>query len=361
MPESTFFNYINELKAFFFEKKMPYNKKMWNFNLLNYLCSSLKENINLYNLANEAKNLTLKNFGKQILIYVPVYISNYCINSCIYCGFNKMNNFKREKLSQEEIEKEYIFLKNKGFDIILILTGEDPLNTPVSYIADAIKLATKFFSQINIETYPLSKSDYQILIHNGLYGITLYQETYDEDIYKKLHIAGPKRNFKKRISSIEDAICAGIKEVNIGVLLGLNSNWQFDVFMTICHALYLHNIYPHIEINISYPRFCETISCFKPFKVNDLDFIKIILLTRIALPFVGINLTTRERASIRDMLMGYGITKISAESKTNVGGYYKQISEINQFETEDNRTLEEILLTIKKKGLRPELTNWIVF
>ncbi|MCX7953726.1 MAG: radical SAM protein [Bacteroidales bacterium] len=354
-----FSNYICELTNFFTNKTYSNKLKLWSHEYLHRLLNLTidQHNTNIVEIAELARSLTFKYFGKQILLYTPLYISNYCRNTCLYCGYSAINKFRRIKLTLPEIEKEFKQIKNKGINNILILTGDDKVKTPITYIANVVTLAGNYFSQVNLEIYSLNEKEYNFLSKKGVYGITLYQETYDKNLYDVFHKKGDKCNYLERLNAIEYAINGGIKEVTIGPLLGLNKNWQYELFMTICHAYYLIKKYPWIEINVSFPRICNSIIYSNIYHVADKDFIKIILLTRILLPYIGINLSTREPPLIRDNLIGYGITKISAESKTSVGGYNKTFSKHLQFETKDTRSVEEIILSIKNKGLRPEFIN----
>lgn len=319
----------------------------------------LKAEIDIYSYALKAKEITDRYFGKTILLYAPLYISNHCVNGCLYCGFSALNRFKREKLSIEEIEKEFKALRKKNFNTILILTGEDRKNSPFEYIKDAVRLASKYFSEVLIEVYPLTSNEYKELIKEGLTGITLYQETYDKALYQKLHKFGPKRDFNYRLNAPERAAHNRIKEITIGPLLGLNRDWMFDVFLTVAHASYLQNEYPETEINISFPRIRESVAKNPCYKVSDKEFVKTIILSRIFLPRVGINLSTRENSYIRDNLIGIGVTRMSAESKTTVGGYYVKKRNEVQFEVVDKRSVGEIVKVLEEKGYRAEFTNWV--
>ncbi|MGC9070927.1 MAG: 2-iminoacetate synthase ThiH [Elusimicrobiales bacterium] len=350
----TFYNEIEKLEEIFYGKIQA--KKKWLNNLVEYLNS---QKINLHQIAVEAKRITENFFGKTILIYAPLYISNYCVNGCLYCGFSALNKIKRCKLTEKDIEMELKFLKEKGFDTVLILTGEDRINSPFEYIRSAVRIASKYFSEVLIEVYPLDESEYKKLVKDGIVGVTLYQETYDKELYKKLHPFGPKKDYSWRLSAIERALNAGIKEVSIGALLGLNENWRYDVFMSIAHADYLQTEYPDAEINLSFPRIRKSVARNECFSVSDRDFVKSIILSRIFLPRVGINITTREDVFMRDNLIGLGMTRMSAESKTTVGGYYKKDGNEVQFEVSDTRSLDDILRVLKNKGYRAEFTNWV--
>jgi len=312
-------------------------------------------------IAQKAKYITDVYFGKMILLYVPLYISNYCINKCVYCGFSGLNNnIPRKKLGKEEIEKEMKALKQKGFDTILILTGDDRKISPVDYIGESVSIAKKYFSEILVEVYAMTYDEYKYLVNNGLTGVTIYQETYDEKLYEKLHISGPKKDFNFRLEAPERAIQAGVKEINIGCLLGLNADFLSDVYLTAIHADYLQRNYPDVEVSISYPRIQPAVSSIKiETLVNDVDFTRIITTARVFLQRIGLTISTREKPYMRDNLIGLGITRMSAGSKTTVGGYSYIAEDAGQFEISDRREVDEIIKMIVSKGYRPEFTNWV--
>ena len=311
-------------------------------------------------MAKKAKRITELNFGKVILLYAPLYIANFCENGCVYCGFSKLRKYPREKLSLEQMEKEMQQIKSEGIDSILLLTGEDRKNSPFAYIKNACKLATKYFSEVSIEVYSLTKEEYEELARIGVIGITIYQETYIKEDYEKLHLFGPKKDYEFRLYTPERALKAGFKTACIGPLLGLSLP-KLDVYAAILHADYLMKKYPQTEIAISFPRLRAANTEFKAkHVVSDKEFIKFLLVARLYLPRIGINLSTRERPSLRDALLDICITKMSAGSKTTVGGYFnKKEDSQGQFEVEDRRMVADIIEVIRKKGLRPEFTNWI--
>lgn len=331
-------------------------------NRINFLLLLLnKDEYILEQMAIKAREITKRYFGKQILLYVPLYISNYCISRCTYCGYSFTNKkLVRKKLSGEEIENELIAIKNKGFDSVLILTGDDKKNSPIEFIGNAVEIAKKYFSEVLIEVYALKEEEYKFLIEKGLTGVTIYQETYDKNIYRHHHISGLKKDFHFRLTAPERALKAGVKEINIGCLLGLNKNVHLDVFLTCIHADYLQRKFPNSEISISYPRMQPADSAISPVRiVDDFELVNFIMATRIYLHNIGINLSTREKPFLRDNLIGLGITKMSAGSKTTVGGYFKKADEQGQFEINDKRDLNEIVNVIRAKGYRPEFTNWV--
>ena len=311
-------------------------------------------------LAQTAHNITKQYFGKAILLYTPMYLSNYCENQCLYCGFNITNKIKRKKLSLSEVEKEAQFIAKTGLKHILILTGESRKFTPLSYLKECINILNKYFSSISIEIYPLEKQEYKELIDQGVDGLTIYQEVYDEDTYKRMHISGPKTDYRFRLDTPERAAQAGIRTVNIGSLLGL-TDWAKEAFFLGLHAKYLQNKYPACEISVSIPRIRQQINSFQqPFIVSDKNIVQMILAIRIFLPRVGISLTTRESPQLRDNIIPLGITKISAGSTTSVGGHTLETRDnTNQFDILDKRNVTEIKKMLLDKGYQPIFKDWV--
>ena len=311
-------------------------------------------------LAQTAHYLTKQYFGKTILLYTPLYLSNYCDNQCLYCGFNTTNNIERKKLSLDEVEREAQFIAKTGLKHILILTGESRKITPMAYLKDCIAVLKKYFSSISMEIYPLEEDEYKELIQKGIDGLTIYQEVYDEDIYKKMHLSGPKTDYSFRLDTPERAAKAGIRTINIGALLGLNQ-WEKEVFFLGLHAKYLQNKYPGCEISVSIPRIRKQVSSFKePFMVSDKNIAQMILAIRIFLPRIGISLTTREKAQLRDNIIPLGITKISAGSITSVGGHTLGLPDnTEQFSILDKRNVAEIKKMLLEKGYQPLFKDWV--
>ena len=312
----------------------------------------------LENMAQAAHKLTIKHFGRTILLYTPLYLSNYCVNQCVYCGFNMANDIPRRKLTLHEVELEAQAISGTGLQHLLILTGESRQHSPVSYIADCVSVLRKYFSSISIEVYPLSIEEYAELISAGIDGITIYQEVYDQQIYERVHPAGPKRDYSFRLAAPERAGATGIRTINIGALLGLN-DWRREVFFTGIHAAYLQNKFPDIEIGVSFPRMRPQFGNFEPeYRVSDSDLVQSIAALRLFLPRVGITISTRENAFLRDNLLKLGVTKMSAGSSTAIGGHTDAIDSVGQFEISDRRTVKEMREIISKAGYKPILKDW---
>ncbi|OCL25530.1 thiamine biosynthesis protein ThiH [Orenia metallireducens] len=311
----------------------------------------------LEEMAQKAHKLTVQNFGKVIFLYVPLYLANYCVNQCAYCGFSVKNGFKRNKLTINQVEEEAKAIMDKGIKDLVVLTGESRKHSPVSYIKDSIKILTEYFSSIAIEVYPMKTEEYKELVEAGVDGLTIYQEAYNEEIYDEVHITGPKKNYRFRLDAPERGCQAGMRRVNIGPLLGLD-DWRKEAFFAGLHANYLQNNYMDTEISLSLPRLRPHLGSFQSNSiVDDLALVQIILAYRLFLPRVGISLSTRESDKLRDNLLPLGITKMSAESSTAVGGYAKDKG-VKQFDISDERTVAEIKELLLNRGYQPVFKDW---
>lgn len=313
-------------------------------------------------MAVKSRKITLQYFGRVISLYLPIYVSNFCTNQCVYCGFNVKNKIKRVILTHDEIEKEAKEIAKSGIKHILLLTGEAPEVTPRSYLKEAVAILKKYFSSIAIEIFPLDFEEYSELQSVGVDGLTIYQETYDEEIYKQVHLAGKKRNYRYRLDTPERGAKAGFRSINIGALFGLGPIVK-EAFLSALHAKYLEDNYLDAEISLSIPRMNNAEGSYKPKEIlDDKRFLQILLAYRIFLPRVGINISTRERAEFRDKLIGLGVTKFSAGSKTRVGGYAvnndNKSQFVPQFEISDNRSVSEVVEAIKKNGYQPIYKDW---
>lgn len=309
-------------------------------------------------MAQKARKLTLKHFGKVIFLYTPLYVANYCVNQCVYCGFNILNDITRKKLTIDEVEKEAKIIYDTGLKHILLLTGESRSHSSVDYIKECVITLKKYFRSISIEIYPLEIDEYRELIEAGVDGFTMYQEVYNEEIYEQLHIKGPKKNYRFRIDAPERACMAGMRSVNIGALLGLD-DWRREAFFTGLHADYLQNKYPDTELSVSLPRMRPHSGAFQPrVSVDDKSLVQIMLAFRLFLPRAGITLSTRERAEFRDNLIGLGVTKMSAGSSTEVGGHALSSKSEGQFDICDTRSVKEMTELIYSKGYQPVFKDW---
>lgn len=330
--------------------------KLSEFDFLTLL-SPIAQNY-IEDMAQKAHNITLQHFGNAKLLYAPLYLANYCSNECVYCGFNCKNQITRKKLDFNEVRKEAQAIYDLGIRNILVLTGESRAKSPVSYIGECIKIIKEKFPSIGIEVYELSIEEYQELVDCGADSFCMYQETYDREVYKAVHLSGPKANFKYRLEAPSRACEAGMRSVNIGALLGL-SKWRKDFFFTGLHADFLQNQYPSVEISVSPPRMRPHVGDYQPAEiVEDIDIVQIITAYRLFMPRGGISVSTRENSDFRDNLLPIGVTKISAESSTEVGGYAEKNISTAQFDISDERTVKEVEQMLIQKGYQPVYRDW---
>jgi len=309
-------------------------------------------------LAQRAHELTLANFGRVISLYAPLYISNYCENDCLYCGFKYSNRIQRRKLSVSEVEREAQELAHSGIRQVLLLTGESKSESPVTYIKECVQAVSRYFASVSIEIYPLTEAEYVSLIAAGVDGLTIYQETYDRGLYKTLHPCGPKSDYRFRLDAPQRAAETRMRQVNIGALLGLGE-FPKDVFFAGLHASWLQNSYPEIELGISFPRLQPQVGGFVgAHPLSDRELVQSLVAMRLFLPRSGITISTRESASLRRNLIGLGVTRMSAGSRTQVGGYALEDAGEGQFETADISSVEEVREMIAQKGYQPVSKDW---
>jgi 2-iminoacetate synthase len=303
-------------------------------------------------MASLSQKITFQRFGKTVKLYTPLYISNECVNECSYCGFSAVNKIERRTLTKKEILKEAEFLYVQGFRHILLVSGEDSSKVPVEFLGDVAGELVKKFSAVSIEVYPMDISDYRMLASLGVTGIALYQETYNREIYQTIH-KGPKSDFNYRLSTLERAGEAGFREIGIGILIGL-SDFRTDMFCLALHADYLINKFWKSGISVSFPRLRSAAGGFKPYvTVSDRELAQAVFALRMVMPDADLVLSTRENPEFRDGMAGIGITRMSAGSKTNPGGYTVSNKSLEQFEIADERTPEIIASMLKGKNLDP--------
>ncbi len=315
----------------------------------------------LEDMAFRAKQETAKHFGNTVCMFTPLYIANYCENYCVYCGFNCSNKINRGKLSMSEIESEFKAIAETGLREILLLTGESKTASPVSYIADAVRLAKKYFSTIGIEVYPMNVDEYAAIKEAGADFVSVYQETYDPKRYEEVHLRGHKRVFPYRFNSQERAILGGMRGVSFGSLLGLG-DFRKDAFSAGLHAYFIQQKYPWTEISFSLPRLRPFINNAgnNPNDVHETQLLQVMLAYRIFMPFAGITISTRERAGFRDNVVGLCATKISAGVKVGIGGHGDNEQKGDeQFEISDSRSVDEVRKSLIERGLQPVFTDYV--
>ena len=309
-------------------------------------------------MAQLSNMLTKKRFGNTIQMYAPMYLSNECQNICTYCGFSFTNKIPRRTLTDDEILKEVAFLKNKGYDHILLVTGEANRTVGVDYINNAIKLIKPHFSNITIEVQPLDQDEYELLIDNGLYAVLVYQETYHKEEYKKHHPKGKKSNFSYRLDTPDRLGKAGVHKIGLGALFGLE-DWRADSFFTALHLKYLQKTYWKTKYSISFPRLRPHSGGLEPkVEMTDPDLVQLICAYRLLDEDVELSISTRESEIFRNHIVQLGITSMSAESKTNPGGYAVEPQSLEQFEISDERSTEEITTMLKNQGIEVVWKDW---
>ena len=312
----------------------------------------------LEQMAQKAHDLTVAQFGRTMVLFTPLYLSNFCTNSCLYCGFNQNNRIVRRQLTLKEVETEARVIAETGLKHILILTGDAPAIASVAYIESCCKLLGRYFPAIGMEIYALSQVDYRRLIEAGVDSLTLYQETYNEALYSRLHPKGPKRDYRFRLDAPERACRAGMRAVNVGALLGLD-DWRQDAFFTGLHAHYLQDRYPETEISVSLPRIRPHVGGYQPgCIVDDRHIVQTMTALRLFMPRAGITISTRERARFRDRLLPLGVTRMSAGSCTAVGGRTDKADSTAQFEISDERTAPEMVDMLRRAGWQPVFKDW---
>ncbi len=312
----------------------------------------------LEEMAQASKAQTQKRFGNTIQMYAPMYLSNECQNICTYCGFSLTNKIPRKTLTDAEISQEVSFLKSKGYNHILLVTGEANKTVGVEYIKNAIRLIQSEIANITIEVQPLEKEEYEQLIGEGLYAVLVYQETYHREEYKKHHPKGKKSNFDYRLDTPDRLGKAGVHKIGLGALFGLE-DWRADSFFTALHLRYLQKTYWKTKYSISFPRLRPHSGGLEPkVAMTDSDLAQLICAFRLLDEDVELSLSTRESETFRDHIIHFGITSISAESKTNPGGYTVEKESLEQFEISDNRSTEEISKMLSSKGFEVVWKDW---
>ncbi|MCH5300318.1 MAG: 2-iminoacetate synthase ThiH [Ruminococcus sp.] len=315
----------------------------------------------LEEIAQQARIETKRHFGNSVYMFTPLYISNYCENYCIYCGFNCKNKIHRAKLNAEEIEKEMQAIAKTGLQEILILTGESKKMSDVEYIGEACKIARKYFKLVGLEIYPVNSDEYSYLHKCGADFITVFQETYNSDKYETLHLAGHKRVFPYRFNAQERAVMGGMRGVGFAALLGL-SDFRKDAFATGMHAYLIQRKYPHAEIAFSCPRLRPIINNDKinPKDVHEPQLLQVICAYRLFMPFANITISTRECERFRNNVVDIAATKISAGVDVGIGGHGNNEQKGDeQFEISDTRNVKEVYNALIKKGLQPVMSEYI--
>ena len=312
-------------------------------------------------IAKKAKTVTRDHFGNSVTMFTPIYTSNYCDNSCRYCGFNRNNDILRARLDPDEVETEMRSIASKGLTDILILTGESRSFSDLKYIGMCVESAKRHFSSIGMEVYPVNSDEYRFLHERGADYVTVFQETYDPETYASFHPAGPKRVFSYRFNAQERALMGGMREVGFAALLGLRDDWRRDAFCCGMHAYLLQRKYPHAEIAFSLPRL-RPCSAHKEddVSVSERNLLQVAMAYRLFMPFASETISTRELPRFRDGIVNICATKISAGSSVEIGGHSDVKDKGDgQFELSDTRSVEEVRDALIGMGLQPVFNDYV--
>lgn len=315
-------------------------------------------------MARRAHDETVRHFGRAIQLFTPLYLANYCTNRCVYCGFSARRGIKRSLLTLEEVESEAANIASTGLRKILALTGDAPKKTGPDYLAACLRVLARHFSSVGIEVPSMTVEEYALQVEAGADSMTMFQETYNPDRYPLLHPAGPKSDYLFRLDAPERAVLGGMRAVNLGALLGLD-DWRVDMFHTGLHAEFLLKKYPEIEMSVSLPRMRPHVeggeNAFTPQEVNDKSFVQALVALRCFLPQIGITMSTREPARLRDKLLPLGVTRVSAGVSTAVGGHeHESEDDKPQFEISDPRSVDEMCRDLINMGYQPVFADWLL-
>ncbi len=298
-------------------------------------------------------------YGKTVRIYAPLYISNICINSCKYCDFNCHNKSDRKELDIGEIIEEAKAIKAQNIDSLLLVAGEDPRRMTADFLAEVAKEMRKIFSYLSIEVAPMSEADYRKLFEAGVEGVTLYQETYDKDLYLELHPAGPKRDYTYRLGTQMRAGQAGMRNLGMGFLLGLY-DWRLECASLAAHAVYIMKHCWRSKIQFSFPRITPISEHFvAPAPVEEHELEQMMLAFRVVFPEEDMTISTRECAEFRDRMVKVCAGNMSAGSKVTPGGYaILADQDIGQFSLNDNRSVNQVVDAIERNGQQVVRKFW---
>ncbi len=338
-------------------------------------------------LSGRSQQITRQRFGKVIRLFAPLYLSNECINNCKYCGFSRDNPILRVTLSVDDVRREARELLQQGFRNLLLVSGEHPKFVSNGYLADCVRALHEEVPSLSLEIGPMETDEYRPLVEAGAEGLVVYQETYDRAVYDDMHTAGPKRDFDWRLETPERAYTAGFRRIGIGALYGL-ADWRYEALCVAAHADYLLRNCWKAQLTISLPRLRPCAGDFEPLThMTDRDLVQLVCALRLTFPDVGLVLSTRESAKLRDGLIPLGVTLISAGSHTEPGGYTgagkeklhhtergrivelgasewaaaaesKTTSATGQFQIADERSPREMAELIRRLGYEPVWKDW---
>ncbi len=316
-------------------------------------------------MAAKSYAVTRRRFGNVIQMYVPLYLSNFCSNQCVYCGFNCSNKIHRVVLNEDEIRREAEAIRRKyKFQHILLVTGESPAKASVEYMGRAIEIMKEYFSQVSLEVQPLEADEYRYLMDRGLHAVYVYQETYNEARYPVYHLKGKKRNFRYRLETPDRLGEAGMYKIGLGNLIGLE-DWRTEAFFMSLHLRYLETQYWQSKYCFAFPRLRPYAGegAFNPnYPAGEKELLQLICAYRLLSEDLELSISTRESSVYRDKIMPFGVTTMSAGSKTMPGGYADEDdTELEQFAINDDRTPAQVEAAVRAKGFDPVWKDWSLY
>ena len=326
-------------------------------------CEIPQKNEEIFSLAKKIKQ---EYYGNRIVLFAPLYLSNYCVNGCVYCPYHAKNkHIPRKKMTQDEIKEEVIALQDMGHKRLALETGEDPINNPIEYVLESIKTIYSInhkngaIRRVNVNIAATTVENYKKLKEAGIGTYILFQETYNKERYEKLHPTGPKHNYDYHTEAMDRAMQGGIDDVGMGVLFGL-STFKYEFAALLMHAEHLEAVYGVGPHTISVPRIRRADDIDPSAFENGIDddtFAKIVACIRISVPYTGMIISTRESKKCRERVLELGVSQISGGSKTSVGGYahpeIESEEDTAQFDVEDRRTLDEVIKWLMELGYVP--------
>jgi 2-iminoacetate synthase len=310
-------------------------------------------------MAQISHRITRARFGRAVRLFAPLYLSNECVSTCTYCGFSAGNQIARRTLSVAEVAAEAAELHRRGFRHILLVSGEHARIVNRSYLLACVEAVAPIFAQVSIEVQVWDTETYRELADAGCDGVVVYQEAYATDTYGAVHLKGKKRNYAWRLSAPDRAAEAGMRRLGIGALLGLHPDWRAEALALAVHAEALVRRWWRCEVSIALPRLRPAAGGYLPADpVGDRSFVQLLCALRLVLPDVGITLSTREPAALRDALVRLGVTSMSAGSHTEPGGYAADSHAEPQFEISDTRSPAEVATALRAAGYDPVWKDW---
>ena len=313
----------------------------------------------LEDLATAAHHLTVRRFGRAVRLFAPLYLSNECVSTCTYCGFSAGNDISRRTLTPDEVRAEADELVARGFRHLLLVAGEHARIISKDYLVDCVRAIAPVVPEISIEVQVWDEGTYRRLVDAGCDGVIVYQETYDRSTYGDVHLKGKKRNYDWRLAAPDRAAAAGMRRLGLGALLGLHDDWRAEALVLGAHARAIMRRWWRCEVAVALPRLRPAAGGFEPADpVDDPAFVQLLCALRLTLPDVGITLSTREPAALRDALVPLGVTTMSAGSHTEPGGYASPSDAEPQFAISDERSPAEVAAALRLAGYDPVWKDW---